>query len=82
MWYVKKPIPVQALQWTGDNFEEIHNFITNYPVVITSNNELIVSTLEGDMRAPIGSYIIQGVEGEFYPCRGPIFEKTYQSIEK
>ena len=76
--YIKKPIPIDALQWTGENFDEIHEFVTNKPIVITGNNELIISTLEGDMRAPEGSWIIRGPLGEYYPCRREVFEETYE----
>ena len=41
---------------------------------------IIIKTLEGDMRADIGDYIIKGVSGEFYPCKPDIFEKTYEPI--
>ena len=80
--YIKKPIPVEAIQWTGHNFDEIHDFVTNRPVVVTGNNEVIISTLEGDMRAPEGSWIIRGPLGEFYPCRGEVFEETYEQVEE
>ena len=82
MRYVKKPIPVEAIQWTGDNFNDIYNFVTSKPVVITTFNELIISTLEGEMKAPIGSWIIRGPKGEYYPCRGDIFEETYEQISE
>lgn len=36
---------------------------------------------EGDMLCPVGSYVVKGVDGEFYPCRGDIFEKTYVKYE-
>ena len=82
MYYVKKPIPVEAIQWTGDNFDEIHNFIIDEPIVITTFNEIIISTLEGEMKAPIGSWIIRGPKGEYYPCRRDIFEETYERIDE
>lgn len=82
MKYMKKPISVEAIQWTGDNFDEIHDFVTNRPVVVTGNNEVIISTLEGDMRAPEGSWIIRGLLGEFYPCRDEVFEETYEPVEE
>ena len=56
--------------------------MTNRPVVVTGNNEVIISTLEGDMRAPEGSWIIRGPLGEFYPCRGEVFEETYEPVEE
>ncbi len=40
-----------------------------------------IKTLEGTMRANIGDWIIKGVNGEFYPCKPNIFEKTYEMIE-
>lgn len=42
--------------------------------------DVIIKTLEGDMRARHGDYIIKGVNGEFYPCKPEIFEKTYEKV--
>ena len=42
---------------------------------------LIIKTLEGDMKANLKDYIIKGVNGEFYPCKPDIFEKTYEKVE-
>jgi len=39
---------------------------------------LIIHTLEGDMRADPGDWIIRGVQGEFYPCKPDIFAATYE----
>lgn len=39
---------------------------------------LIIKTLEGNMKASLGDYIIKGVNGEYYPCKPDIFEKTYE----
>jgi hypothetical protein len=41
---------------------------------------LIIHTLEGDMRADIGDWIIRGVKGEFYPCKPDIFDATYEQV--
>lgn len=43
-----------------------------------ANNSLQIHTLEGTMSASNGDYIIKGVDGEFYPCKPDIFEKTYE----
>ncbi len=40
-----------------------------------------IHTLEGDMTAVPGDYIITGVKGELYPCKKEIFEATYDIIE-
>lgn len=42
--------------------------------------DVIVDTLEGKMKASPGDYIIKGVQGELYPCKPDIFEKTYDKI--
>lgn len=42
---------------------------------------LTIRTLEGDMRADLGDYVIRGVAGEFYPCKPDIFEATYERME-
>lgn len=77
--YRKKPIVIDAVQWTGENAIEILSFIDpkqfNY---IVSNNTLIIETLEGNHKASVGDWIIKGVSGEFYPCKPDIFEKTYE----
>jgi len=54
------------------------------PVVIEAyqtDTELDIKTLEGTMHANIGDYIITGVNGEIYPCKPDIFEKTYELVE-
>jgi hypothetical protein len=77
--YIKNPIPIEAVQWNGENIKEIADFIGEYTGEIRGGS-LYIKTIEGDMFAPIGSYIIKGVNGEFYPCREDIFEKTYEEV--
>ena len=43
--------------------------------------DLLIRTLEGDMRTRPGDYVIRGVQGEFYPCKPDIFEATYEEAE-
>lgn len=55
------------------------------PIVVEAyqtQEELIIHTLEGDLRADPGDYIITGVNGEKYPCKPDIFEKTYEPYEE
>lgn len=42
---------------------------------------MVIATLEGQMQAKPGDYIIKGVQGEFYPCKPDIFEATYEAVE-
>lgn len=54
------------------------------PVVIDAyktDKEVVIHTLEGDMKASVGDYIITGVNGEKYPCKPDIFEKTYERYD-
>lgn len=44
------------------------------------NPYLKIETLEGIMKVSVGDYIIKGVNGEFYPCKPDIFEKTYERV--
>lgn len=91
-YYKKKPVIIEAIQHTGDsvNFKDIKIFcpeIVDGGFVGKEDNEngkdswpLFIQTLEGNMCADIGDWIIKGVSGEFYPCKPDIFEKTYEVI--
>lgn len=87
----KKPVDVEAIQWTGLNLEEVKTFVGEsliYDIIDTAwqagkgapNVNMKIKTLEGDMRAYKGDFIIKGVNGEFYPCKPDIFEKTYEVL--
>lgn len=85
--YIKKHIPVEAVQWEGrpgNNTPEEHNFLFDKAQFEIDGEEvvLIVHTLEGDMKARPGDYIVKGVDGEFYPIKKEIFEKTYREAKK
>ena len=41
-----------------------------------------IKTLEGTMRADAGDWIIRSVNGEIYPCKPGIFDKTYEVVER
>lgn len=53
------------------------------PIVIEAyqtDKEMIIHTLEGDMKASVGDYIITGLRGEQYSCKPDIFNKTYEKV--
>lgn len=79
--YRKKPVVIEAVKWTGDNFVQIDDFITVNHETFPSAGMVMIPTLEGVMKADIGDYIIKGVNGEFYPCKPDIFEKTYEPAQ-
>ena len=88
--YRKKPVVIEAFKldergWVGENWfwdavsenrVITYNFGENYPELPYCE----IKTLEGVMTARCGDYIIQGVQGEIYPCKADIFEQTYESV--
>lgn len=84
--FKKRPVTVEAMgplspenrdeiaAWCNGKAEESH--IPGPGRGITQG--VVITTLEGDMRAPYGWWIIRGVQGEFYPCRADIFAATYE----
>lgn len=86
--YRKKPVVIEAIVLNIDNAREIEEWSNgkvalHYSIDIDQTTSLeyaTISTLEGEMRADIGDYIIKGVKGEFYPCKPDIFEQTYEEV--
>ena len=75
--YRKKPVVVEAVQFTGNNWVEITSFCRT---AYFDAGEVVIPTLEGKMRSQSGDWIIKGVKGEFYPCKPDIFEQIYEKI--
>lgn len=80
MKFRTKPCEIEAVQWTGRNVAGIMRFVKNESAIIT-NGVLIIKTLEGDMVASTGDYIIRGLRGEYYPCKPDVFQKKYEPCE-
>lgn len=79
--YRKKPVEIEAIQWTGLNKVEIESFMDRHLTAYNGGTSLNIPTLEGVMQASPGDFIIKGVNGEFYPCKPDIFEKTYELVQ-
>ena len=79
MKYRKKPVVIDAVQWDGSNFQDVAKLggAREYEQDFLGD-DLIIHTLEGDMKASKGDWIIKGVKGELYPCKPDIFEETYE----
>lgn len=89
----KKPVVIEAFQLTYDcamskeyipvwAYEANKDGILGIGVVskVKNSQYAIIKTLEGEMRADANDWIIQGVNGEIYPCKPDIFEKTYEKV--
>lgn len=96
MRFRKKPVEIEAIQWTGDNIHDVLEFCNSderWKTGIISQNfggptighvpammMLDIPTLEGTMTASRGDWIIRGVRGELYPCKPDIFKETYDEV--
>lgn len=84
--YRKLPVEIEAIQFIRRNIDEIMRFTEN-KIEITTERRINgkttgkIETLEGIMTVNENDYIIKGVNGEIYPCKPDIFEKTYEKIE-
>lgn len=87
--YRKKPVVIEAVQWWRDghgnnNFAEVEalNRGSCRELLMNDDGDLIIFTLEGQLLASPGDYIIRGVKGELYPCKPDIFDATYEKVDE
>lgn len=81
--YCKKPILVEARQFTGVNFLELQDWSNDLVALSDYDEDVIcVHALEGPVWDKTGDYIVKGVRGEFYICQKDIFEETYEPSDK
>lgn len=82
--YRAKPVELDAVQWTGDNYQEVCAFAgsaVSWPGYPDKSWDLIVHTAEGDTTAPIRFYIARDDRGCFYPCDPGVFERKYEPVD-
>lgn len=85
MKYVKKPVVIEAVQFDGLNILSVMNFLGKSMEALQGNDQtnevrFVIQTLEGNMIASKGDWIIKGIAGEFYPCKPDIFAATYDLV--
>lgn len=85
--YQKRPVQIQALQFSdNDSALAIAKWGGTPPITLCIDPAtgqcygIEIETLEGTMIASLGDWIIRGIKGEFYPCRGDIFGATYEPV--
>lgn len=91
MKYRKKPVEVEAFQLGIDGIPDwFMNRVTDNTVILHGTSSGFydghdtnadIKTLEGIMHANYKDFIIQGINGELYPCKPNIFDKTYEKAE-
>jgi hypothetical protein len=81
MHYRKKPVVIEALQYGPYSAPsvEMAAFLSGAEWGVDERG-ILIKTLEGEMLASIGDFIIRGVKGEFYPCKPDIFNATYEPV--
>ena len=80
----KKPVVIEAMKLTRENYIDVYLWMStsweerSVSQLVDGTVEIYIHTLEGNMTARQGDWIIKGVQGEFYPCKPDIFEQTYE----
>lgn len=79
-YYRKKPVVIHAEEWNGTvrQYEALLAKNIILTEVDPDDGSVYIPTLEGTMKCELGDFIIRGVEGEHYPCKPSIFNKTYE----
>lgn len=80
MEYTKKPITIKAVKWNGEDVSEPSAWFSaaiDNGCIRIEGNCVKIKTLEEEMTALPGDYIIKGIKGEIYPCKPDIFEASY-----
>jgi len=82
----KKPVVIEAYKYQSElGNNRLMNWLAQQEANVKGwlfhDGEIVIPTLEGNMKASDGDWIIRGVSGEFYPCKPDIFEKTYDPVE-
>ena len=82
MKYRKKPVVIEAFRFQIDDYmpDWFADAVSDCMVTVYKDGTCHINTLEGQMLANKGDYVIRGVSGEMYPCKPDIFEKTYEKV--
>ena len=86
MKFRKKPVVIDAIRFDSGDMNKIVRFLGYIPDANFNGTgepqEILIQTLEGEMIAMRGDWIIKGIKGEFYPCKPDIFIATYDPAEE
>ena len=74
----KKPVVVEANRLTKSNSDALAVWCG--ATTFEDSYDILIPTLEGEMRATEGDWIIRGLKGAFYPCKPDIFEASYGAV--
>ena len=74
----KKPVVIDAIHFDGANDSQVNEFAGGLVWLESMPPIGLIETLEGSMQLRSGDWLIRGVNGELYPCKNDIFQKTYE----
>lgn len=94
-YFRKRPVVIQAIEWTGGNLRQVITFTDGPPDTrsmhagmkweeycdLVGKEGLKIYTLEGVMKADVGDFIIKGIKGEHYPCKPDVFSRSYEIVD-
>lgn len=79
-FFKTRPVVIEAYPYNGYNTEEALDFCDGH--AISSPRGFIIKTLEGEMKASPGDWIIRGLRNEFYPCKSDVFALKYEPADE
>lgn len=78
--YIKKPIFVSAIQWTGDNYHDIVEFTKGK--CFLNGKHLWIKNRLGESKASVCDFVVCEDDGEFYILTESLFRKTHEKYNK
>lgn len=84
MFCKRKSVVIEAVQWTGENFKELFNFVTLYIIQRDPDGSIVVQRYEGELRRfrlDIGDYVIKDRDG-YHSIKKCMFEQNYDECTK
>lgn len=79
--YQRVPCTVRAVLWNGNNYNEVIEFCKGHARV-SSSGSIVLDTLEGTVITKPLDYIVEGIDGEFYPCKKHVFDQIYKEVQQ
>lgn len=86
-YFREKPVEIEAMQFIEESKDAVYSWARVSGANVEASRDdagrpvLVIHTLEGEMRASLGDWVIRGFEGDFCPCKPDVFEAIYEPVE-
>lgn len=74
----KKPLEIEAIQWDGNNTEQVLDFTGHWAYLY--GDQITITNFNSSAKANKGDWIVKDVNGEFKPVKDSVFKQTYEPI--